>query len=359
MALKKKTVKKSAKKAVKKPIKKVAKKAVKKPVKKTVKSGVAKKKAAKKTTKKATKKVIKKTAKKSVKKATKKVAKKAVKKPAKKVAKKAVKKSAKKVAKKAVKKPAKKVAKKSAKKIVKKSAKKAVKKSVKKTVKKPAKKAVKKLVKKITKKAVKKVVNPAIARKAADKNKKTVEEVKPQHSAQAAKPSSTQKQVKSQPMVKKSIEAASVTPEPAPKKATTLLGALEFTPYNQGPSESYMSEKQVEHFRQILMAWKQQLMQDVDLTVGHLKEDAEFYADPVDRAAQEEGFNLELRTRDRERKLIKKIEQSLDLISGGDYGYCEDCGVEIGVRRLEARPTAMKCIDCKTFQEIREKQQGG
>ena len=181
-----------------------------------------------------------------------------------------------------------------------------------------------------------------------------MEEVKPQHPAQAAKPSSTQKQVKSQSMVKKSIEAASVTPEPAPKKATTLLGALEFTPYNQGPSESYMSVKQVEHFRQILMAWKQQLMQDVDLTVGHLKEDAEFYADPVDRAAQEEGFNLELRTRDRERKLIKKIEQSLDLISGGDYGYCEDCGVEIGVRRLEARPTAMKCIDCKTFQEIRE-----
>lgn len=143
------------------------------------------------------------------------------------------------------------------------------------------------------------------------------------------------------------------------KTTTTLLGALSFTPYNPRASESYMNEEQREHFRKILQAWKQQLMQDVDLTVGHLKEDAEFYADPVDRAAQEEGFNLELRTRDRERKLIKKIEQSMDLIGNGDYGYCEDCGTEIGIRRLEARPTASKCIDCKTFKEIREKQTGG
>src|SRR3989338_8484863 len=120
-----------------------------------------------------------------------------------------------------------------------------------------------------------------------------------------------------------------------------------------------MGEKQRAHFQNILGAWKQQLMQDVDATVGHLKEEAVFYADPVDRASQEEGFTLELRTRDRERRLIKKIEQSLDLLNVGDYGYCEDCGAEIGIRRLEARPTAVKCIDCKTFQEIREKQLGG
>lgn len=145
----------------------------------------------------------------------------------------------------------------------------------------------------------------------------------------------------------------------APPKATTLLGALEFKPYQSKPNEAYMSESQRLHFRSILDAWKQQLMQDVDATVGHLKEDAVFYADPVDRASQEEGFNLELRTRDRERRLIKKIEQSLDLINAGEYGYCEDCGAEIGIRRLEARPTAVKCIDCKTFQEIREKQLGG
>lgn len=143
------------------------------------------------------------------------------------------------------------------------------------------------------------------------------------------------------------------------KKATTLLGALEFMPYEPKADEAYMNDHQRDHFRKILDAWKQQLMQDVDLTVGHLKEEAVFYADPVDRAAQEEGFNLELRTRDRERKLIKKIEQSLDLLNTGEYGYCEDCGAEIGIRRLEARPTAVKCIDCKTFQEIREKQLGG
>jgi len=146
---------------------------------------------------------------------------------------------------------------------------------------------------------------------------------------------------------------------PRPKKATTLLGALEFTPYQPKPDEEYMGDFQRDHFRKILDAWKQQLMKDVDLTVGHLKEDAVFYADPVDRASQEEGFNLELRTRDRERKLIKKIEQSLDLLNTGEYGFCEDCGAEIGIRRLEARPTAVKCIDCKTFQEIREKQLGG
>jgi len=93
--------------------------------------------------------------------------------------------------------------------------------------------------------------------------------------------------------------------------------------------------------------------------VVHLKEDAISYPDPLDRAAQEEGFNLELRTRDRERKLIKKIEQSLDFIERGEYGFCGDCGTEIGIRRLEARPTADKCIDCKTFEEIREKQSGG
>lgn len=160
------------------------------------------------------------------------------------------------------------------------------------------------------------------------------------------------------PMLDVMVEPDLTALEPS-SKATTLLGALEFTPHHPEPGETYMNDRQRDHFRKILSAWKLQLMQDVDLTVGHLKEEAEFYADPVDRAAQEEGFNLELRARDRERKLIKKIEQSLDLINSGEYGFCEDCGAEIGIRRLEARPTAVKCIDCKTFQEIREKQVGG
>ena len=169
-------------------------------------------------------------------------------------------------------------------------------------------------------------------------------------------------QKKSQPMDRDVYEDMGMVDNTKPvtsKKATTLLGSLEFTPYQPKSDETYMNEHQKVHFRKILDAWKQQLMQDVDLTVGHLKEEAVFYADPVDRAAQEEGFNLELRTRDRERKVIKKIEQSLDLLNTGEYGYCEDCGAEIGIRRLEARPTAVKCIDCKTFQEIREKQLGG
>ena len=142
--------------------------------------------------------------------------------------------------------------------------------------------------------------------------------------------------------------------------AKSTAGPLEFEPYpNDRSHEEYMCESHLAHFRDILTNWKVSLMQEVDATVGHLKKDKVTYADPLDRAAQEEEFNLELRTRDRERKLIKKIEQALDWIEQGVYGYCEDCGADIGIRRLEARPTADKCIDCKTFDEIREKQIGG
>lgn len=129
-----------------------------------------------------------------------------------------------------------------------------------------------------------------------------------------------------------------------------------FEPYKLKKGEEYMSEGQIEHFRQILLAWKRELMEEVDRTVDHMKEEAANFADPADRASQEEEFALELRTRDRERKLIKKIDESLALLDSGDYGYCEQCGVEIGIRRLEARPTATLCIDCKTLQEIKEKQ---
>jgi DnaK suppressor protein len=102
-----------------------------------------------------------------------------------------------------------------------------------------------------------------------------------------------------------------------------------------------------------------ELMQEVDRTVGHMKDEAANFPDPNDRATQESEFSLELRTRDRERKLIKKIEEAINSVDSGDYGYCESCGIEIGVRRLEARPTATQCIDCKTLDEIREKQMGG
>ena len=119
-----------------------------------------------------------------------------------------------------------------------------------------------------------------------------------------------------------------------------------------------MSDAMREHFSKLLLDWKKELMEEVDRTVHHMQDEAANFPDPNDRASQESDFTLELRTRDRERKLIKKIEESLILLDENEYGYCESCGVEIGVRRLEARPTATLCIDCKTLDEIREKQRG-
>lgn len=132
--------------------------------------------------------------------------------------------------------------------------------------------------------------------------------------------------------------------------------ARTFVPYTPRKGEEYMNEAQREHFRQILNDWKLQLMQEVDRTVSHMRDEATNYPDPSDRASQEEEFSLELKTRDRERRLIKKIDSTLEMISIDDYGYCESCGIEIGIRRLEARPTATQCIDCKTLDEIKERQ---
>lgn len=120
-----------------------------------------------------------------------------------------------------------------------------------------------------------------------------------------------------------------------------------------------MNDNQLAHFTKLLESWKSELMHEVDRTVDHMKDDAANFPDPADRASQEEEFSLELRTRDRERKLIKKIDEALEDINSGEYGYCETCGVEIGIRRLEARPTATQCIDCKSLDEIREKQLKG
>ncbi|ALP53501.1 RNA polymerase-binding protein DksA [Candidatus Tenderia electrophaga] len=138
-----------------------------------------------------------------------------------------------------------------------------------------------------------------------------------------------------------------------------LQGFGNFEPYQPKKGEEYMNDDQIAHFRQILTAWKHALMEEVDRTVQHMQDEAANFPDPNDRASQESDFTMELRTRDRERKLIKKIEESLKVLDSEDYGYCESCGVEIGIRRLEARPTATLCIDCKTLDEIREKQKGG
>ncbi len=132
-----------------------------------------------------------------------------------------------------------------------------------------------------------------------------------------------------------------------------------FAPYKVKKGEEYMNEDQLEHFKKLLYAWKQELMEEVDRTVTHMKDEAANFPDPADRATQEEEFSLELRTRDRERKLIKKIDSTLDRIDNDDYGFCDQCGIEIGIRRLEARPTATLCVDCKTLDEIKERQLTG
>ncbi len=138
----------------------------------------------------------------------------------------------------------------------------------------------------------------------------------------------------------------------------TSTGPMDFTPYKDHKGEEYMNKKQLEHFNKILILWKEQLLADRDATVHHMQDDATNFPDILDRAALEEEHKLEWQTREREHKLITKIEQALARIKQGDYGYCEVCGAEIGIRRLEARPTATQCIDCKTIDEIREKQTG-
>ncbi len=132
-----------------------------------------------------------------------------------------------------------------------------------------------------------------------------------------------------------------------------------FEPYQEEKGEEYMGSRQVQHFREILESWRYELMEEVDRTVHHMQDEAANFPDPNDRASQEAEFSMELRTRDRERKLIKKIESSLRSLDGSEYGFCDACGEDIGIRRLEARPTAEQCIDCKVLDEIREKQSRG
>lgn len=128
-----------------------------------------------------------------------------------------------------------------------------------------------------------------------------------------------------------------------------------FKPYQVKPNEEYMNDAQLKHFHEILTSWKQRLMEEVNRTMHNMQDDPHNEPDPADRATREEEFNLELRTRDRERKLIKKIEKTIANIDNKDYGFCDGCGEEIGIKRLEARPTATMCIECKTLDELREK----
>ncbi len=144
----------------------------------------------------------------------------------------------------------------------------------------------------------------------------------------------------------------------AAEPGSLLAGPRNVKPYIVKRGEQYMSKEQTEHFRQILLNWKRDLMEEVDRTVTHMKDEAANFPDPNDRATQEEEFSLELRTRDRERKLIRKIDEALKRIEDGTYGYCLETGEEIGIKRLEARPVATLSIEAQERRERRERQYG-
>ncbi|MDA0649374.1 MAG: RNA polymerase-binding protein DksA [Proteobacteria bacterium] len=253
----------------------------------------------------------------------------------------------------------------------------------------PAKKAA---VKKATAKkaSVKKAVaKKAPAKKAASKKapaKKTAAKKAPVKKAAAKKPPTKKATPKKAPVKKTAVKKAPAKKAPAkkapvkkavtktapakksatkksPAKLARAVGQIQkfddFKPYKPGRGESYMNDEQLEHFRGILLNWRGELVDEVTRTVSHMKDEAANFPDPADRATQEEEFSLELRTRDRERKLIKKIDSTLDRLKNDDYGYCDACGIEIGIQRLEARPTATLCIDCKTLAEIKERQELG
>lgn len=145
-------------------------------------------------------------------------------------------------------------------------------------------------------------------------------------------------------------------PEPYDYDPNALIHGIR--PYKPKAGESYMNAAQLEHFRQVLLAWKRELMEEVDRTVHHMQDEASNFPDPNDRATQESEFGLELRTRDRERKLLKKIDSALARIDDNTYGYCEETGEEIGLKRLEARPVATLCLEAQERRELAERQYG-
>ncbi|MDH3980937.1 MAG: RNA polymerase-binding protein DksA [Gammaproteobacteria bacterium] len=231
-------------------------------------------------------------------------------------------------------------------------------------VKKKAVKAKTAAKKKTARKAATKKAAPkkAAAKKPAAK-KTTAKKAAPRKAA--VKKATAKKAAPKKAAVKKTTAKKAAPKKAAPKKparkakAGAQVGPVPgITAYTEKKGEEYMNENQVDHFRNILQAWKHSLMEEVDRTVHHMQDDAANFPDPNDRATQESEFSMELRARDRERKLIKKIDESIRSLESDDFGYCEACGVEIGVRRLEARPTATLCIDCKILDEIREKQMG-
>ena len=195
----------------------------------------------------------------------------------------------------------------------------------------------------------------------ANSDKKSKLTTKQSKKTTTKKPVAKKAVVKKKPVAKKPVAKKPVTKKPVTKKpvAKKVVAKKKPSAYKPKKKEKYMSAAMKKHFREILVNWREDLRDEMQKTFEHLKDKGEKPADDLDRDSQEEEFAFELRTRDRERKLINKIASSIELLKQDDYGYCESCGVNIGIKRLEARPTATHCIDCKTLDEIKEKQHSG
>ncbi len=193
-------------------------------------------------------------------------------------------------------------------------------------------------------------------------NASTLSPPTPETPATAARPANRATPVVATAVSRGTLRQATVEPqadgEETDDSAGLLAGPRNVKPYIAKRGEQYMNREQLEHFRQILLNWKRDLMEEVDRTVTHMKDEAANFPDPNDRATQEEEFSLELRTRDRERKLIRKIDEALKRIEDGTYGYCLETGEEIGIKRLEARPVATLSIEAQERRERRERQYG-
>ncbi len=228
--------------------------------------------------------------------------------------------------------------------------------------KKVAKKASKKKVAKKAgkKKVAKKASKKKVAKKAS--KKKVARKASKKKVAKKASKKRTAKKVSTKKVAKKAARKAPVRRKKAParrsrSRADVLSGPIHgIDPYKPRRGEEYMSQGQLDHFHQILSAWKRELMFEVDRTVHHMQDEAANFPDPNDRATQESEFGLELRTRDRERKLLRKIDSALARIDEGSYGYCDETGEEIGLKRLEARPVATLCLEAQERRELAERQ---
>ncbi len=186
--------------------------------------------------------------------------------------------------------------------------------------------------------------------------KKTSSAVKKKSDIKVIKKSAVKKTVsKTKSVEKKPIKTSSVLAQP---KRAASVGPASFPAYEQQGGEDYMNKRQLDYFRDSLNAWNDQLAKERNATVAHMQEDPNNLPDLLDRAALEEEHKIEWQAREMEHRLIIKIERALSRIKQGDYGYCEKCGAEIGLLRLQVRPTATLCIDCKEIDEIREKQTG-